>query len=93
MLDYRLQRWPSIKTTSGQPMVLTEILNGRCLPWLSTRVQIQQAQNICLTFIQRRPDVEDVGQTLYKCYANVLCLLGSSSDDDDDYDYVGLYVE
>ena len=25
-------------------------------------------QNICLTFIQRRPDVYDVGITLYKCH-------------------------
>ena len=31
--------------------------------------------NICITFIQRRPNVFDVGPTLYKCYANVLCLL------------------
>ena len=36
----------------------------------------QQTQNICITFIQRRPNVFDVGPTLYKCYTNVLCLLG-----------------
>ena len=36
------------------------------------------AQNICITFIQRRPNVFDAGPTLYKCYANVLCLLASS---------------
>ena len=35
-------------------------------------------QNICITFVQRRPSVFDVGQTLYKCYTNVLCLLGMS---------------
>ena len=40
-------------------------------------VLTQQAQNICITFIQRRPNVSDVGPTLYKCYTNVLCLLGS----------------
>ena len=34
------------------------------------------AQNICITFIQRRPNVFDVGPALYKCYTNVLCLLG-----------------
>ena len=34
-----------------------------------------QTQNICITFIQRRPNVFDVGPTLYKCYTNVLCLL------------------
>ena len=38
----------------------------------------QQTQNICLTFVQRRPNVFDVGPTLYKCYTNVLCLLGLS---------------
>ena len=37
----------------------------------------QQTQNICITFIQCWTNVEDVGPTLYKCYTNVLCLLGS----------------
>ena len=32
--------------------------------------------NICITFVQCRPNVFDVGSTLYKCYTNVLCLLG-----------------
>ena len=36
----------------------------------------QQTQNISLTFIQCWANVEDVGPTLYKCYTNVLCLLG-----------------
>ena len=36
----------------------------------------QQTENICITFIQCRTNVEDVGKALYKCYANVLCLLG-----------------
>ena len=36
----------------------------------------QQTQNICITFIPRRPNVEDVGPTLYKYYTTVLCLLG-----------------
>ena len=36
----------------------------------------QQTQNICITFVQRRPNVFDVGPTLYKCYTNVLRLLG-----------------
>ena len=34
---------------------------------------IQQTQNICITFAQRRSNVFDVRQTLYKCYLNVLC--------------------
>ena len=33
---------------------------------------------MCITFTQRRPNVEDVVQTMYKCYANVLRLLGES---------------
>ena len=36
----------------------------------------QQTQHICITFIQCRPNVFDVGPTLYKCYTNVLCLQG-----------------
>ena len=35
-----------------------------------------QTQNICITFIQCRPNVFDVGPTLYKCHTNVLCLMG-----------------
>ena len=38
----------------------------------------QRTQNICITFIQCRINVADVGPTLYKCYTNVLCLLGYS---------------
>ena len=35
----------------------------------------QQTQNICITFVQRRCNVFDVGPALYKCYTNVLYLL------------------
>ena len=35
----------------------------------------QQTQNICVTFIERRPNVFDVGPAFYKCYTNGLCLL------------------
>ena len=28
----------------------------------------QQTQNICITFVQRRPNIFDVGPTLYKCF-------------------------
>ena len=41
----------------------------------------QKIQNICLTFVQRRPNVFDVGPTLYKCHTNVLCLRGSDNVD------------
>ena len=36
----------------------------------------QWTQNICITFVQCWANVEDVGPPLYKCYTNVLCLLG-----------------
>ena len=36
----------------------------------------QQTQNICITFIQCWPNIEDVGPALFKCYTNMLCLLG-----------------
>ena len=32
--------------------------------------------DITYLFAQRRPNVFEVGPTLYKCYTNVLCLLG-----------------
>ena len=32
--------------------------------------------NICITLIQRRPNVFDAGPTLYKCYTIFFCLLG-----------------
>ena len=42
-----------------------------------TRRHSQQTQNICITFVQRRPNVFDVDPTFYKCYTNGLCLLDS----------------
>ena len=35
----------------------------------------RETKKTCITFIQCRPNVYDVGPTLYKCYTNVLCLL------------------
>ena len=35
----------------------------------------QQTQNICISSVQRRPNVFDVGPTLYRWYTNILCLL------------------
>ena len=40
------------------------------------RILSQQTQNIRITFVQSLPNVFDVGPTLYKCYTNVLYLLG-----------------
>ena len=42
----------------------------------SVRCKTQQTQHICITFVQRRPNVFDVGPTLYKCYTIFLRLLG-----------------
>ena len=39
-------------------------------------VTSQQTQNICITLMQRRRNVLEVDPTLYKCYTDVLCLLG-----------------
>ena len=41
----------------------------------------QQTQEICITFVQRLTNVFDVGPTLYKCYTNILCLLGFTSQE------------
>ena len=40
-------------------------------------MNISQTQNICISFVQRRPNVFDDGPTLYKCYTNVSCLLNT----------------
>ena len=39
-------------------------------------LQSQQTRSICIAFVQCWTYVEDVGSKLYKCYTNVLCLLG-----------------
>ena len=36
----------------------------------------QQTQKNCITFVQRRPNVFDVGPALYKCHTKVFCLMG-----------------
>ena len=33
-------------------------------------------KQFCITFIHCRTNVEDVGPTLFKCYTNVVCLIG-----------------
>ena len=45
-------------------------------PFINIKSTIPSKQNICITFVQRRPNVFDVGPALFKCYTNVLCLLG-----------------
>ena len=67
-LGQRRRRWPNIEPTLGQCLVLTG--NYRCS--LNTPVNTKHLYD----FIQCWTNVEDVGPTLYKCYTNVLCLLG-----------------
>ena len=55
-------------------------MNSQLPPAPSSGHPTQQTQNIFITFIQRRPNVSDVGPTFYKCYKNVLCLLGMHSN-------------
>ena len=43
---------------------------------LSLHVHKGPSKNICITSVQRRPNVLDVGPILYKFYMNVLCFLG-----------------
>ena len=43
---------------------------------LRRRPDIVQMLYKCFVFAGCRPNVFDVGPTLYKCYTNVLCLLG-----------------
>ena len=40
-------------------------------------ITAQWTQNISITFVYCWPNVEDLGPTLYKCYTQVLCLLGA----------------
>ena len=47
-----------------------------CLIIRNRTVGTQQTQNICIICVQRWPNIFDVGPTLYKCYTNVLCVLG-----------------
>ena len=69
----RLQDINSVNTDRASTLRLqNSVIKEHILSSLTT----QQKQNICITFIQRRPNVFDVWPALYKCYANVLCLLG-----------------
>ena len=48
----------------------------RIFLWINPRSTQNYNPSKHNTFIQRRPNVFDVGRTLYKCYTDVLCLLG-----------------
>ena len=62
MLGQRLRRWPNIDPTLNKCTML------RSPP------AAQQTQDICITFIQRRPNVFDVGPTLHEVIQMFLCL-------------------
>ena len=64
MLVHRLRRWPNIDS----PMYECIVCAGQLLP-----------ESICVTFVQCRSNVFDVGPTLYKCYTNVWLPLDSEA--------------
>ena len=52
-----------------------KLFHNLCWVFLYHDVLWMSQQDICMTFIQCWPNVEDVGPTLYKCYTNVLCCM------------------
>ena len=60
--------WPSRATLAQH---LTDIGSMSACNRRQTSCYSQQTRNICVTFVQRRPNVFDA---LYKWYTNVLCL-------------------
>ena len=59
-------------------MVQTGVGGGGGEGYKLTSQDGEQTQNICIIFIQCWTNAEDVGPSLYKCYTNILCLLGRS---------------
>ena len=57
---------PAIKQSINQWYMKTNLLKRK-----------PSKHKTCIAFVQCRTNVFDVGPTLYKCYANVLCLLGT----------------
>ena len=76
---YKLRRdRQAVLTTTSAPPPRPWILILKCeltTYHISHPGDSHQTQNICITFIQRRPNVKDVGPTSFKCYTNILCLL------------------
>ena len=62
--------WPGPATLAQH---LTDIGSVSACNRRQTSCYSKQTQNICITFVQRRPNVFDA---LYKCYTHVLCFLG-----------------
>ena len=61
-----MRRWPNNKRALGRRLLFTGLWQAHDIP--------------SITSVQRRPNVFDVGPTLYKCYRNVLCLLEHSAE-------------
>ena len=68
----------SLILVNTQWILVTRASCYRLAKWSGVKYSYaaQQTQNICITFMQCRTNVEDVGPALYKCYTNVLCLRG-----------------
>ena len=76
MLGQRLRRWSNIEPTLD-----------KCTMFERTSPAQQQTQNICITFIQRRPNVFDIGSTLYKVLQCVVFTSVNSSLGSDRFDF------
>ena len=66
--------WPDI--AEGVPTLKQQWANVCCSLEYAKEMLPQQTQNIC-TFVQRRPNVFDVGATLYKCFVFTGSRLGT----------------
>ena len=67
MLGQRLRHWPNIEPALNEWTMFER------------KSSCPATQDICITFIQRRPNVLDAGPPLPKLsHTNVLCLLGIS---------------
>ena len=82
MLVHPLRRWSNINPRSAEKSSNLQLPTAgeyycKNLHDVFIKMTTQWPKNICITFIQHRPNVFDVGPTLYKCYTDVLCLLGT----------------
>ena len=74
---WKIQPWHQLKNIIYQKCLVALHLSKpvHIMYFIVLHAQSQPTRNICITFVQRRPNVFGVDPTLYKCYANVLCLL------------------
>ena len=67
MLGKRLRRWPKIESTLEKCTMFER------------KFSAQQTQNICIAFIYRRPNVFNVGPTLYKVRRHIRGHVGGAA--------------